>query len=122
MNEALFTLTIATVVMMPAQFLAGVFGMNFQKGMSILEWKHGYMMFWLISGSCVIASLALATTCLTCRKRRLQERCCSKTVTCCLCRCRASKRIDVHGPARIADRSTLFVAASVSQQGYEVSP
>ncbi len=53
-NEILLFITVVTSIFTPASFLAGVFGMNFQKpeggpGMPELKWQHGYLWFWLWS-------------------------------------------------------------------------
>eukprot|EP01062_Namystynia_karyoxenos_P079031 TRINITY_DN824_c0_g2_i1.p1 TRINITY_DN824_c0_g2~~TRINITY_DN824_c0_g2_i1.p1 ORF type:complete len:1001 (+),score=279.65 TRINITY_DN824_c0_g2_i1:148-3003(+) len=52
LNNTLFALTLATVLFMPAQLLAGVYGMNFvddegNPGIPELRWKYGYLYFWL---------------------------------------------------------------------------
>ena len=54
MNKTLYVLTIATIVILPAQFLTGLYGMNFGQGdnedqMNELHWTHGYTMFWVLS-------------------------------------------------------------------------
>jgi magnesium transporter len=96
MNDALFVLTVATVVMLPAQFFAGVFGMNFKHGMAILEWEHGYMFFWLLSGAFVLALIVLAYIGIRCRRRirngytSLRSQ---RSVCCCGCFSRRSSRI-----------------------------
>lgn len=52
----LYILTIASVTIMPTQLLTGLFGMNFVGdasgigGMSELQWKWGYPMFWILVG------------------------------------------------------------------------
>eukprot|EP00924_Labyrinthula_sp_SR-Ha-C_P008356 snap_masked-scaffold_11-processed-gene-10.32-mRNA-1 protein AED:1.00 eAED:1.00 QI:0/0/0/0/1/1/2/0/666 len=47
MNIVMTRLTIVATIFLPAQFLTGVFGMNFEF-MPELKWKWGYEMFWLI--------------------------------------------------------------------------
>eukprot|EP00043_Microstomoeca_roanoka_P011945 m.112970 g.112970 ORF g.112970 m.112970 type:complete len:85 (-) comp15344_c1_seq9:833-1087(-) len=47
MNSFLLLLTIVTTVFIPAQFLTGLWGMNFEE-MPELQWKYGYLMFWLL--------------------------------------------------------------------------
>jgi len=47
MNRVLYVLTVVTAVFIPAQFLTGLWGMNFE-GMPELKWEHGYLMFWLL--------------------------------------------------------------------------
>jgi len=57
MNRILFALTLVTTVMLPGQFLTGVYGMNFETGMYELELGWGYAgLFWgvvLFCGSAV---------------------------------------------------------------------
>lgn len=47
MNYVIYTLTIVTTVFLPAQFLTGVYGMNFDN-MPELHERYGYAMFWLL--------------------------------------------------------------------------
>jgi Mg2+ and Co2+ transporter CorA len=77
MNQALFVLTISTVMLLPAQFLAGVFGMNFSN-MGILQWEHGYLFFWVFSGSLVVFIGILGL--IGMRRRRVV---CGRTALCC---------------------------------------
>eukprot|EP01052_Picozoa_sp_SAG31_P027676 SAG31_NODE_2607_length_5389_cov_1.257467_5_plen_364_part_00 len=56
----LYVLTVCTVIIMPAQLLTGIFGMNFESGIDDegaftgplgageLQWKYGYPMFWTL--------------------------------------------------------------------------
>jgi magnesium transporter len=51
MNEVMKVLTIIATIFIPLSFLAGVYGMNFDTGISQfnmpeLEFPYGYMMFW----------------------------------------------------------------------------
>jgi len=78
MNETLFVLTIATLVMSPAQFLAAVFGMNFKHGMALLDAENGYAIFWVLSTSCVLLSLLVAVACVACRSRSFRKGKCWK--------------------------------------------
>eukprot|EP01063_Lacrimia_lanifica_P017061 TRINITY_DN2375_c0_g2_i1.p1 TRINITY_DN2375_c0_g2~~TRINITY_DN2375_c0_g2_i1.p1 ORF type:complete len:816 (+),score=260.98 TRINITY_DN2375_c0_g2_i1:152-2599(+) len=47
LNDALGVLTVASSVFMPAQFLSGVYGMNF-KYMPELDWEYSYAIFWAV--------------------------------------------------------------------------
>jgi Mg2+ and Co2+ transporter CorA len=53
MNKTLYVLTLVTSVFVPAQFLTGLYGMNF-KVMPELNWAYGYYVFWVV----VVASTA----------------------------------------------------------------
>ena len=55
MNEVMKVLTIIASLLLPASFLAGVFGMNFAR-MPLLENPHG---FWMFVGMCVGLTLSL---------------------------------------------------------------
>jgi magnesium transporter len=54
-NEVMKILTIFSVFFMPATFLVGVYGMNFEN-MPELKWQHGYYMVW---GVAVTVSLVI---------------------------------------------------------------
>jgi magnesium transporter len=45
MNEVMKTLTIVSTVVLPMNFLVGVYGMNFSN-MPELHWRFGYLYFW----------------------------------------------------------------------------
>ncbi|NLY47379.1 MAG: magnesium/cobalt transporter CorA, partial [Tissierella sp.] len=47
-NEVMKVLTIFSSIFIPLTFLAGVYGMNF-KYLPELNWKYGYLSFWIIS-------------------------------------------------------------------------
>ena len=52
MNEVMKALAIVTVFFMPLSFLAGVYGMNFERGagnMPELGWEYGYVYFWVMA-------------------------------------------------------------------------
>jgi len=57
MNDALFVLTVASVVTMPITILTGLYGMNFAKpedgakppSMPELAWDYGYVYFWTLA-------------------------------------------------------------------------
>jgi len=54
MSEVMKTMAIITVFFMPLSFLAGIYGMNFERdvgNMPELGWKYGYAFFW---GSVVV--------------------------------------------------------------------
>jgi len=46
-DRTIYTLTVVTTVFLPAQFLAGVYGMNFAY-MPELSWKPSYYIFWAV--------------------------------------------------------------------------
>lgn len=47
MNKTLYILTLVTSVFVPAQFLTGLYGMNFRV-MPELNWAYGYYVFWAV--------------------------------------------------------------------------
>lgn len=58
MDLTLYTLTVVSAVFLPAQFLTGVWGMNFTH-MPELDKKWGYQMFWGISSAMFITMILL---------------------------------------------------------------
>jgi magnesium transporter len=51
MSEVMKTMAVITVFFMPLSFLAGIYGMNFERdvgNMPELGWKYGYAFFWLL--------------------------------------------------------------------------
>ena len=51
MAEVMKTMAIITVFFMPLSFLAGIYGMNFERdvgNMPELGWKYGYAFFWVL--------------------------------------------------------------------------
>jgi len=51
MAEVMKTMAIITVFFMPLSFLAGIYGMNFERdvgNMPELGWKYGYWFFWVL--------------------------------------------------------------------------
>ena len=51
MAEVMKTMAIITVFFMPLSFLAGIYGMNFERdvgNMPELGWKYGYTLFWVL--------------------------------------------------------------------------
>jgi magnesium transporter len=49
MSEVMKTLAIITAFFMPLSFVAGIYGMNFDRAagnMPELGWRHGYLFFW----------------------------------------------------------------------------
>eukprot|EP00055_Hartaetosiga_balthica_P012556 m.61413 g.61413 ORF g.61413 m.61413 type:complete len:353 (+) comp7991_c3_seq2:117-1175(+) len=56
MNQFLLVLTMVTTVFIPAQFLTGLWGMNFEE-MPELRWKHGYVLFWVLVVMLTIVTL-----------------------------------------------------------------
>ena len=57
-NRSLFILTLVTSIFVPAQFLTGIYGMNFDK-MPELSWNYGYLLFWML---CVLLTLIASIT------------------------------------------------------------
>lgn len=60
MSEVMKTLAVITVFFMPLSFLAGVYGMNFDRdtgNMPELGWHYGYAFFWLLAGTIVVGLL-----------------------------------------------------------------
>jgi magnesium transporter len=56
MNEVMKTLAIVTAFFMPLSFLAGIYGMNFDRAagnMPELGWTHGYLFFWILAAAIV---------------------------------------------------------------------
>jgi len=81
-SQALFVFAFFTAVFLPAQFLAGVYGMNFsgsdgEPGIPELRWQHGYLYFWITAGAMLVGLPVTICTwfhcsgnCLTvCRRR-----------------------------------------------------
>ncbi|MFO1082678.1 MAG: magnesium/cobalt transporter CorA [Reyranellaceae bacterium] len=57
MNEVMKTMAVITVFFMPLSFLAGIYGMNFDRdagNMPELGWKYGYTFFWITAVSIVV--------------------------------------------------------------------
>jgi magnesium transporter len=51
MSEVMKTMAVITVFFMPLSFLAGIYGMNFDRdtgNMPELGWKYGYTFFWVM--------------------------------------------------------------------------
>jgi len=61
MDSTLYTLTVISAVFLPAQFLTGVWGMNFVF-MPELDDEYGYLMFWILSLS-LMASMLVFLRC-----------------------------------------------------------
>jgi len=62
MNDIMRVLTVIATIFIPLTFLAGVYGMNFDRGaghwnMPELGWAYGYPLFWLLM--IVIAALMI---------------------------------------------------------------
>lgn len=55
-NEVMKVLTIFSTIFIPLTFLAGVYGMNFRY-LPELNWKYGYLSFWIISIIIIILML-----------------------------------------------------------------
>ena len=63
LNDVMKVLTIISTVFMPLSFLAGVYGMNFDRqqpfNMPELGWRYGYLGFWGISVAGIVTMLWL---------------------------------------------------------------
>ena len=65
MAEVMKTMAIITVFFMPLSFLAGIYGMNFERdvgNMPELGWKYGYAFFWVLVVVIVTGLYVLAET------------------------------------------------------------
>jgi len=62
-NRVVDRLTIVSLIFLPLNFLAAVYGMNFEF-MPEIHWKHGYLLFW------GVVSLLVTTLILLIRYRR----------------------------------------------------
>merc|ERR1712048_1466396 len=59
MNATLFVLSVVSVIFLPAQFITGLYGMNFEDqsgkpGIPELRFKNGYIYFWILQASCLL--------------------------------------------------------------------
>jgi magnesium transporter len=54
-NKVVNRLTVVSMVFLPLNFIAAVYGMNFEV-MPELSWRYGYLAFWVVS-SVVVATL-----------------------------------------------------------------
>jgi len=63
LNDVMKVLTIISTVFMPLSFLAGVYGMNFDRqqplNMPELGWRYGYVGFWGVSVAAIVTMLWL---------------------------------------------------------------
>ena len=63
LNDVMKVLTIISTVFMPLSFLAGVYGMNFDRRMPLnmpeLGWRYGYLGFWGVSVAAILTMLWL---------------------------------------------------------------
>ena len=63
LNDVMKVLTIISTVFMPLSFLAGVYGMNFDRSrplnMPELGWKYGYLGFWAVAIAAIATMLWL---------------------------------------------------------------
>lgn len=58
MNRALYVLTVVTTVIVPAQVLGTVYGMNF-KHMPELEWEYSYLVYWIVVVALAVVIIVL---------------------------------------------------------------
>jgi Mg2+ and Co2+ transporter CorA len=119
-NSVLFVLTITTVVLAPAQFLAGVYGMNFEYGMDDLKNEDGYRNFWIISASLVSLALFLVWAIMHGLHTYMYGQCC----TCCRRRRPStvskldhqSSQLEVnHAASSLAKSATLAFVSSLTK-------
>lgn len=86
MSDTMFTLSSVGAIFMPAQFITGIYGMNFQNpdtggpGLPELSWKYGYVFFWVLEAIAVsIAFFSINESSVVwpswCNSPRLWERC-----------------------------------------------
>ncbi len=63
-NEVMRVLTVTATIFIPLTFIAGVYGMNFSTAyptnMPELDWRYGYISFWIICILVVVVMLVLA--------------------------------------------------------------
>merc|ERR1712151_175918 len=100
MNDTLFVLSLISAIFLPAQFVTGLYGMNFQDKdgtptMPELLWEAGYEYFWILQLflAVMMVLLVIMLRCGNSVSRCLDERCC-----CCRC-CRrrnSGKNTRVH--------------------------
>lgn len=57
-NQVMRRLTVVSLLFLPLSFLAGVYGMNF-RFLPELEWRYGYLYFWVLAVVAVVGILAL---------------------------------------------------------------
>ena len=57
-NKVVTRLTVVSMIVLPLNFLAAVFGMNFE-AMPELSWRYGYAGFWVVSLVLVATLLVL---------------------------------------------------------------
>eukprot|EP00929_Paragymnodinium_shiwhaense_P092678 TRINITY_DN52661_c0_g1_i1.p1 TRINITY_DN52661_c0_g1~~TRINITY_DN52661_c0_g1_i1.p1 ORF type:complete len:718 (+),score=147.06 TRINITY_DN52661_c0_g1_i1:85-2238(+) len=63
MNDTLYILSTVSAVFLPAQFITGVYGMNFVNGdgkptLPELTWPHGYLYFWCLVLTVTVVALS----------------------------------------------------------------
>jgi len=74
-NNILFLLAVVTTIFAPVQFLAGIYGMNFQHpdgtpSMPELVWHNGYSFFWALVLGYFVLCLMIAACVYMCLRRR----------------------------------------------------
>ena len=57
MNDVMKTLTVIATIFIPLTFLAGIYGMNFEK-MPELKWEYGYAAVWAVMAVMTVTMLA----------------------------------------------------------------
>merc|ERR1712113_907329 len=89
-NATLFVLSVVSVVFLPAQFITGLYGMNFEArdgspGIPELTFQNGYVYFWILQAVCFVLMMILLLAlhcsgsdisdvlCRRCRRRRRRK-------------------------------------------------
>jgi len=82
MNLMLFILSIVSAIFLPAQFVTGLYGMNFEGLMPELEWTEpisGYAYFWILQLAILMFSVCMLCCLHNCSRRTAgMEDCCSR--------------------------------------------
>lgn len=99
MNDTLFVLSLISAIFLPAQFITGLYGMNFEYGgqpaIPELTWETGYVWFWVWQGVALLtAILVVYLVSIGCRPCLPLIASCSRCCSCC------TRRTRVHAMER----------------------